>query len=291
MPKRAPREISRLDVEKHSIVRELLVDTADDNYITARWCYSEGLYIDFYWQAVHALEKYFKAILLLNGLSTKKFSHDITELLPEVRKVAGSLMPKRLVAPALLKHMHWHGETVETFLKRLYKNGNADNRYMIFGYSHLPEDIYKLDMVVFATRRLCDDLDHYFMPPHARNFFAGKRDIKVNETTRAYLRRDRRYWTSVAGGKLSDTVNGSRGKPLQHTLLNHNPSFAPRGYAHTAFRVTSASHVPVIYRHILDVLERDFSPESKSLARETRDWLIANVRLPKDVANQLKLAK
>jgi hypothetical protein len=38
---------------KHSIIKELFIATADDNYINARWCFHENLNVDFFWLAVH----------------------------------------------------------------------------------------------------------------------------------------------------------------------------------------------------------------------------------------------
>lgn len=72
---------------KHNIVLELFARTADENYITARWCAINQLNTDFLWLSVHALEKYLKAVLLLNGGSSRRsasdqktYSHDIVRL-------------------------------------------------------------------------------------------------------------------------------------------------------------------------------------------------------------------
>lgn len=44
---------TRIDAEKLTIVRDLFIATADDNYITVRRCHQEeeGLNIDFFWLA------------------------------------------------------------------------------------------------------------------------------------------------------------------------------------------------------------------------------------------------
>ena len=64
-------EAKRIHAERHRVVRTLFVDAADENYITACWCFVEGLNVDYFWLSVHALEKYMKADLLLNGHSSK----------------------------------------------------------------------------------------------------------------------------------------------------------------------------------------------------------------------------
>ncbi len=66
--------------DKHSIINELFIATADDNYVLARSCFHQHLNVDFFWLAVHALEKYLKAVLLLNGKTAKSYGHDIVKL-------------------------------------------------------------------------------------------------------------------------------------------------------------------------------------------------------------------
>ncbi|MFB9265079.1 hypothetical protein ACFFWD_18300 [Bradyrhizobium erythrophlei] len=43
------------------------------------------------------------------------------------------------------------------FVALLHRDGQADNRYQLFGYSRQPEDLWKLDQVVFSVRRTCAD--------------------------------------------------------------------------------------------------------------------------------------
>ena len=42
---------SDFDVLKNSVVTEMFVDTADQNYLIARWAYHRGLFIDFFWNS------------------------------------------------------------------------------------------------------------------------------------------------------------------------------------------------------------------------------------------------
>ena len=96
-------DIEPIHAEQSRIVRELFVDIADDNYVAARWCFVEGLNVDYLWLGVHALEKYMKAALLLNGRSGKgyldgdgklrHFGHDIVALYECVKAFASDLLP------------------------------------------------------------------------------------------------------------------------------------------------------------------------------------------------------
>jgi hypothetical protein len=117
--------------EKHSMVRELFISTADDNYILARWCFQQKVNVDFFWLAVHSLEKYLKAALLMNGHSTLKYGHKIVDLYDAVRPLAPELLPPEFKRPDNMPPSMWRVETVLEFLERLYRDGNADNRYLI----------------------------------------------------------------------------------------------------------------------------------------------------------------
>jgi hypothetical protein len=128
---------------RHSIVDELFIKTADDNYVTARWCFTYGLNVDFFWLGVHALEKYLKASLLLNGSSgkdhlegtkRKKYGHDIRKLYADVQPLAPELLPANLTRPPVIASVGWHDEPTEKFIGRLLFFGQADNRYQLYGY-------------------------------------------------------------------------------------------------------------------------------------------------------------
>ncbi len=99
-------EITDPDIEKNHITFNLFVDTADQNYVVARWCYLNGLHLDFFWNGLHSLEKLMKAVLLLNGFSSIKaenggsnFGHNIVELYEQVKGIASDLLPQVLIKP------------------------------------------------------------------------------------------------------------------------------------------------------------------------------------------------
>jgi hypothetical protein len=133
-----------LHAEKSSIVKELFISTADDNYALARWCFHNNLSVDFFWLAVHCLEKYLKAVLLLNGKSSKRYSHRIVSLYADVKNLVPELLPENLAKPPDMPSVYWREETTVDFIERLYRDGNAYNRYLLFGYVRSPEDLFKL---------------------------------------------------------------------------------------------------------------------------------------------------
>lgn len=287
-----PQELRQLHAEKSRIVRELFIGTADDNYITARWCFTEGMNIDYSWLAVHTLEKYMKAALLLNGRSGKRgrdengncrdFGHDIRLLYKNIEGISSDLLPARLEQPAELRVDSWRDETPAGFLERLYRNGNADNRYQIFGFLRHQEDLFKLDAMAFALRRLCVPLDAYFL---------GKwRPGRRNRTHREVLIEEPRTWVVSLDCKLERTVNGNRGEQLRDVLLNLNVPFAPGDFSHRDMPSVTAWRGSVIGRLILKPLEQAPTSDEAAPAAELCAWVLQNIRLPREVRKQLREA-
>ena len=286
-------DITPLHAERSLIVRELFVDTADDNYITARWCFFEALNVDYFWLAVHAIEKYMKAALLLNGHSAKgyrdktgkfrHYRHNIVALYEQVRSFASDLLPSTLARPHDLDISHWRDETPQAFIQRFHDNGNADNRYQIFGFVQHREDLFKLDAMVFSLRRLCVPLDGYYMAKH--------RPGTSNWTYRDILTQQPDYWSVIVGCKLKKTSEGKRGEPLRDVLLTFNFPFAPDEFPHGRMRSRTSSQNPVLWRSILDPLQRAPDGPTRTTATQLRDWVLEKIPLPKDVAKELRQAR
>jgi hypothetical protein len=259
--------------EKHSIVKELFIATADDNYVNARWCFHENLNVDFFWLAVHCLEKYLKAVLLLNGESSLKYQHEIVELFQQVKKSARCLLPATLVRPADIPAEMWREEQIEDFIERLYRDGQAHNRYQLFGYSRRPGDLWKLDQVVFAVRRLCQPLDTAVFPQ------------ENTLTYREILLRNPKRWS--LDNKLEETFDGKRGDVLKHAFLNRNFPFAPDGYMHSPIMTyTFASQESVLGRRLFDPLET--GPERFAASDGLWLWVKENIFVPKTLAADIE---
>lgn len=265
-----PPEQMQFNAAQANLVHELFVCTADENYMTARWCAAEGLNTDFLWLATHALEKYMKAILLLNGEATLNDGHDIVALYERVRAIAADLLPTKLDQPKSLDIHHWSPLTPETFLQRLYNNGNADNRYLIYGYATQSQDLHMLDAMVFALRRLVCRLDGLYIysdQPGAPDFTSRELLLRQpNHFPRLFMPLDNAISAKITGA-------------AQHAALNLNMPFAPKDYPHTPMRGGSSSRTPVLLRRILEPLASDdltYVRHGVDLA----NWLFANVKLP-----------
>lgn len=286
--------LDRAHAEKSRITRELFIHTADDNYIAARWCFVEAPNVDFFWLAVHALEKYMKAVLLLNGKSAKSFKdaagktqrygHDIEALYTQVHLLAPNLLPATLSKPDDIDIAHWHVETTEQFIARLHRNGNADNRYLIFGFTQMMDDLIKLDRMVYAIRRLCRPMDAYFL--------AKERNGTNNPSNRDILASNPDYWRVAADLPLEKVVAAKGREGLQPIVLNMNIPFAPKDYEHKGLPGRTSARNPVLHRALLDPLQSThLTPEQRATVSDLRDWVLDNIQLPPEVKQQIRDAK
>jgi hypothetical protein len=277
----------RLRALKSSIVQGIFVRTADENYITARWCGANALRTDFLWLAVHAKEKYLKAVLLMNGGSARRFGHDIDKLYVKAKESAGGLLPDRLPKPDGLNVSFWIDRTTEEFIEHLMKFGNADNRYLIYGYNTFSQDLHMLDQLVWSARRLVVPLDERIGP----DWPDGQRP----PTRREILTRQPDFRFGLGMLPLDDLIRTNANTPLRFAALNLNFSFAPSDFQHMPMLGGHASFNPVIYRHIFEPLaEGGIDPDRVEEASQLADWLIQNIQLPDgrngspDIAGEIK---
>lgn len=276
-----PRRYPELHAEKSSIVKELFISTADDNYILARWCFQQKLNVDYFWLAVHCLEKYFKAVLLLNGRSSINFGHDIEELYMEVHPIAPELMPVQFVRRANMPASMWRDEPVIEFIRRLYQDGQAHNRYLLFGYGRSAEDLFKLDQIVWSIRRLAQPLEVRFvgdddaaaddgLPRYSRRVALGMRPDKFENLQ----------------SKLEEAMEGKRGKEVQHVLLNWNFPFAGDNYPHEMSTFTSAFQNSILMTRIYEPLQCGQSHFGEG--DRLWDWVKGNIFLPKALIKEIE---
>jgi len=122
-----------------SFINRSFRDIADNDYIAARLLYKNRLGFQFLWSASQAIEKYLKAILLYNGRSTKKFSHQLLKLLRETEKLNNI----RIDYP----------EDVSKFIEYLDRQGN--NRYFNRYAYTVGDELLKLDKSVWYIRKSC----------------------------------------------------------------------------------------------------------------------------------------
>lgn len=271
-----PTEVGELYAEQQSIIDELFIKTADDNYITARWCFHRNLNTDFFWLAVHCVEKYLKAVLLLNGGTSVEHGHNINLLYTEVRKFANDLLPPEPVIPQDTPPGMWRKETFEKFIARLYRDGQADNRYQLYGYSKMPEDLWKLDQLVYNVRRLCKPLDANVM---TKNIPGGP-----TSSNRDALKADPKRWT--LNSRLEDALTGKIDEEVKSAVTLWNFPFTPENYPRPAASYTFASKDSVFIRRLFDPLNA--GPQHYAHADKLWAWVKIHIKLSKELIKEIE---
>jgi len=115
-------------------------DFADQDYITARIAYRKEFDQQFRWCSLQAIEKYLKAILLYNHVSTKNIGHDLKKALQRVYNINDL-------------EFSLPSSDVEDFIKYISEYG-AD-RYLSHP-THLTKTAFlTLDKTVWSIRRYC----------------------------------------------------------------------------------------------------------------------------------------
>lgn len=172
--------------------KHFFVSPADYNYIQARFCRIAGLHKEFFWQCLQALEKYFKASLIVNNVSATGFSHNLPRLLAKHREVYGDFAVTDPVRPNELPEELWRVRTVDQVIDRIHYFGAPESRYGLRSYNNYPSDLFLLDEIVFELRRRIGRL----------NSLIGT-DIYVNDETRV------------------DILEQSRGLTFSELIVNH----------------------------------------------------------------------
>lgn len=129
------------------VVYESFVLPGDQDYVTARLLAQKGLHRAFYWAASQTIEKYLKALIVLNGKSVqgsnghsiKSLFEKSLEINPDLAKA--DLSPhKDLNVDSRSKHFI-ETFSVKEFVADLDNHGKSDNRYnssgVIFNTGHL----------------------------------------------------------------------------------------------------------------------------------------------------------
>lgn len=114
-------------------------NTADRDYIHARLAYKSCLIPQFYWSALHCLEKYLKAILLLNRISSKNIKHEISGSLEKLR--SQNIFDIEL------------SNQTQKFIDRLEES--ARFRYLEVSWDIHHIELTILDRAVWEIRRYC----------------------------------------------------------------------------------------------------------------------------------------
>ncbi len=277
--------VERIERIKMQVIAATLINTADDDYITARWCALNGLQTNFYWMAAQALEKYSKAILAANSVNTVSFGHKLDQLTSAVFELAGELLPSELEPVDKTSNQALPKCDSRKLIRKIANYGNPNNRYLEFGHQYHHSDLFSFDCLMFALRRLIVNLssnvptvlvaengplsyrqkltqDPAFRINHFLNFDSLLESIEASELQRWLL-----IWNSPFNRLSHDP------KPMRHVL--------------TSFRSTAASNIHSLLELNDEILVRE--------GIEIAKWFAENFKISKelhaDLENRVSIAK
>jgi hypothetical protein len=161
----------------------------------------------------------------------------------------------------------WRSETFEEFIGRLYLDGKAHNRYQLYGYTKMPDDLWKLDQLVFSIRRICW-LDVNVM---GEDLPGGPRLSNREELKAAPDR-----W--VLHSRFEDALNGKLGEEVKKAAETWNFPFTPENYAHPKMSFSLETRDSVFIRRVFDPLRAGAAEFQKSDKLWT--WVKDNIKLP-----------
>jgi HEPN domain-containing protein len=118
-------------------------DIADQDYIAARFSFRAGLVPQYLTSSTQCIEKYLKAILLLNRVKATKVQHNINACMVKAEELPFSIQLKQ-------RHLD--------FIERLTQN--TPSRYFEKSHHVQPYELWDLDSTVWHIRRYCRVLDH-----------------------------------------------------------------------------------------------------------------------------------
>ena len=194
--------------KRNSFITLSFRDVADRDYISARILFRNGLYEQFQWSGLQAIEKYLKAILLFHDRPVKKIGHEPTILLEEVKKIPRFEMAFSEITDSCC-----------AFLER-----EGVNRYFSQAHRMEGDQLHALDRSVFEIRRLCDDYNFPHQSQKLREHEQKQLDIVLSDKIWDAKPRFRFQYK----GFLEEVLDTKRHETLRKQLIWMNFYFANR---------------------------------------------------------------
>lgn len=229
-------QISLEDQKLNDFATRCFRDTADCEYIAARLCWHTGLFAQFRWQALHALEKYLKAILLYNRVPARKTGHSLSKALEKCKSLPFTIR---------------RSDSSNRFIDSL--DQTARFRYLEVSYFISGPALLELDKAVWEIRRYCRVLAYDIRGPD------GSIDNMLESQLRAIEQSERNLPQMFQNpGGLLERIVADRKHPSRAALIRHNGFFGTqRRRSFTATSTTMAVNSPLyLHPEILDTVRK-----------------------------------
>lgn len=268
-----------LPAYKGAIARRMFIETADNNYILARIAWFNELDWDFWWLGLHAVEKYLKATLLTNDRSAKRGGHDVVRLYSRTLEL-DPRMPLPDFRDPEIEGLPWRPQTVLAFMERLNDLGSAENRYNLGGYVIRPDDLIKLDQLVWMVRR------------RSRRLRTPLQLTVERRTERDHLyelEHNPTLWTLSNDLPIERLVHSAPDDPRRAAFLQLNTAFAPDA-VHQISGWSSRAVNPPLSDWYMRLTSEGATPDTRRTAADVLGWARSHIQLSKSDAAAIDAA-
>lgn len=257
-----------------NMIRQMFINTADDNYISARAAYFEERDRDFWWLTMHAMEKYLKAILLMNGRSTQQYAHKLAPLIEAVGRLDKALEPPAFERPTWLGPIRIFDDANANFISALDVYGHPSSRYGTYSYVLARDDILRADHYIYWARR--------FARPLRQVKFDGTEIDWASE-----LAGSPGVWRHHIDAPIERLADLPVGDTRRRGLAEANFAFFPDEQKRVTLRGGRAHNSP-IYNRLRALQESAPNSEERRTERAVLEWVLKNVRLDRGDALELR---
>ncbi len=275
-----------LEARKILIINQLFIETADQEYVSARWAFNNGMFYPCYTLSAQAIEKYMKAVLLFNDCDTRTYGHDLIRLWQDIKQFdVENILPQKLSWPEVQNNnkLSFEGKSTDDFIKYLSVFGSPDNRYGSFGTNLDGSLIFAIDSICFSIRKLirinnfCSE-DIY---EHNKNEHFSSNEISE---TQSWMLSPNFLLERLASDTL---IQVGEKRELRHIFKNMNFAFAPNYVDHSgSFGGFHSISFP-IHNFLVRHRRLDNSDENNAVIDQLEAWVMDHIFISKQVKSSL----
>lgn len=166
------------------------------------------------------------------------------------------------------------------FLGRLNDLGSAENRYNLNGYVIRPDDLIKLDQLVWMVRRRSRRL---------RTPLQLTVERRIERDHLYELEHNPTLWSLANDLPLERLVNEAPGAPRRTAFLQMNTAFAPDA-VHQISGWSSRAVNPPLSDWYMRLTSEGATPDTRPTAADVLDWARSHIQLSKPDAAAIDAA-
>jgi len=274
-----------LEERKIDLIFKLYVDPADQDYLSARWAFSNGLFQSFYNSAGQSLEKYLKAALLLQDQSARNYGHALDRLYAAVSRLdPHGYLPAQLDLPktTAMGRNTWQDKPPSMFADYLKKYGSPDNRFAFYGTFVNGPILHVLDILCHALRRLMRHTNFVAGDIFDTCGFSACPEGRIAKPEDWMLRSDLLLERLFIG-----RYSAGQDKLLRKTFCNMNMVFSMARNPDERSFGGQHIHGSPLYNALIRAREIDTSSENRAIVDDLRLWVGDKIQISREVKKQL----